>query len=144
MKKAYLALILVVAVMFSSCENTNDDYDHDRGVTIGFSSLPLEEVALPPGGTLNFPVPFFITSVSTSDRTFNVSIVESATTLSADNYSFEPTVTVPANSRSGTLLFQATNNSMSPDDFQAVVISFESQEGITSGKTWLFSGKSTN
>lgn len=143
MKRAYIFTLIVSILTLSSCTNNNDDYPQDRGATIGFTSAALE-VTLPPGGVIpNFGIPFFVTSISSSDRTFEVTVVESESTLSADNYSFESTVTVPANERKGTLLFNATNNSISPDEFQNLVIAFVSTGEISSGKTALVSLRST-
>lgn len=142
MKNVYILLVIAATTLFASCNNTNDDYDTDRGVTIGFTSLPLEDITLPPGGTLTFPVPFFITDVSSSDRTFNVIVIESETTLAPENYSFETSVTIPAGSRSGVLQFNAENVSMSTEEFQGVSIGFENVPGVNSGSTWLFTGKS--
>ncbi|HPF11421.1 MAG TPA: hypothetical protein PKW08_03245 [Flavobacteriaceae bacterium] len=142
MKKAYLYILLVL-VAATSCRDSYDDYVQDRGETIGFTT-PTLEVTLPPGGVINgFPLAFFVTSVSSSDRTFQLRVVDSETTLSADNYSFETTVTVLAGERKGTLLFNAENNSIAADDFQNVVIEFMPTESINSGKKALVSLKST-
>lgn len=144
MKKSIITLLIVsVALLSSSCRDSYDDYVQERGQTIGFTSLPLE-VQLPPGGGIpNFPIPFFVTSISDSDRTFEVIVVEEETTLTADNYTIETTVTIPANERSGTLPFSATNNSISADDFQNLVLAFKATADVTSGKKAVVSLKST-
>ena len=145
MKKSIIALLVVaMALVNTSCRDSYDDYEGDRGATIGFTSPPLE-LSLPPGGEIPyFPVPFFVTSVSSSDRTFQVVVVEEETTLTADNYTIDMEVLVPANERSGTLAFSAVNNSISADDFQNLVIAFESTSDVTSGKKYIISLKSTN
>lgn len=143
MKKSIITtLIVAISLLSSSCRDTYDDYVQERGQTIGFTTLPLE-VQLPPGGEIsNFPIPFFVTSISSSERTFDVIIVEEETTLTADNYTVETTVTIPANERSGTLPFSAVNNSISADDFQNLVLAFKSTPDVTSGKRAVVSLKS--
>ncbi len=145
MKKSIIALLVVaMALVSTSCRDSYDDYDSERGATIGFTSPPLE-LSLPQGGTIPyFPVPFFVTSVSSSDRTFTVVVIEEETTLTPDNYTIETEVLVPANERSGVLAFSAVNNSISSEDFQNLVIAFQSTADVTSGKRYVVSLKSNN
>lgn len=135
--------MVAVALVSSSCRDSYDDYVEDRGATIGFTSLPFE-VALPPGGEINgFPIPYFVTSVSSSDRTFQIEIVEEETTLTADNYTIVTEVTIPANERSGSFPFYGVNNSLqSGDEFQHLVLAFKSTSEVTSGKRMIIGLKS--
>jgi len=145
MKKSIISILFVaLALVNTSCRDSYDDYVEDRGQTIGFTTLPLE-VTLPPGGTIPFfPIPYFVTSVSSSDRTFEVIVVEEETTLTADNYTIEAEVVVPANQRTGTLAFSAVNNSISAEEFQSLVIAFKATSDVTSGKRAIISLKSSN
>lgn len=143
MKKSIITLLIAaVALVSSSCRESYDEYDEDRGATIGFTSLPFE-VSLPPGGEINgFPIPYFVTSVSSSDRTFEIVIVEEESNLTSDNYEIAMEVTIPANERSGSIPFNGVNNSLGADEFQYLVLAFKATDEVTSGKTMVIGLKS--
>lgn len=133
MKKTYLILTLFLAALFvTSCETDYDEFDSDRGDTIGFT-FGLLEIGMNAGQSFDLPVTYFVTSASSEDRTFNVIVNAEETDMTADNYSFDANVVVPANERLGTLFITVTNNSL-PDEYVTAVFEFESVEGVTSGK----------
>ena len=133
MKKAYILLSLFfVAFLATSCE-TYEDYDSERSPVIGFTLGTDFEIAISSSNPLiDFPIPYFVTDVSSSERTFQVVVVEEETEVTEENYSFDATVVVPANERSGTLLFSAMNISL-PDEFAPLVLAFETTSEVTSG-----------
>ena len=141
MKKIFLVLTLIVSAAFvTSCEVDNNDFESERGSTIGFT-IPDQDVSINPGQTINFPVAYFVTSVSTEDRTFALEVVAEETEITADNYSFESEVVIPAGERRGSTFFALTNNSL-PEEFGTLVIQFASTANTTSGKRATFNLKS--
>ena len=133
MKKAYIIIsFFVVAVFATSCE-TYEDYDKDRSPVIGFSLGIDLELAISEGSPLvDFPLPYFVSEVSSSERTFQVVVVAEESEINSENYSFDATVVMPANERSGSLLFSAEDISL-PDEFAPLVLKFEESPTATSG-----------
>lgn len=133
MKKTYIIVTLFIATLFvSSCTTSYNDFDAERGAAIGFTlGAALELPFSSSGQVINFPIPYFVSDISSSDRTFQIIIEESE--VASENYSIETTVVVPANERSGTVVFTGTNVSLTPE-FQTLVLAFEATDGVTSGK----------
>ena len=109
MKKTHILFTLFFAsLMVLSCSTNYNDINSDHTEIIGFTlsstlELPLSEST----PEINFPLPYFVSSVSSSERTFKVVVVESE--LSEESYSFDANVVIPANERSGTIIFTALN-----------------------------------
>ena len=133
MKKTYIILTLFIAALFAtSCETNYDEFDTDRGDTIGFTFGTLE-LGMNAGQSFDLPVTYFVTSASSEERTFQVVVNAEESDMTSDNYSFDSAVIIPANERSGTLFITVTNNSL-PDEFVTAVFEFESSDSVTSGK----------
>ncbi|PKA83466.1 hypothetical protein ATE92_1621 [Ulvibacter sp. MAR_2010_11] len=134
MKKIYILLTLVLsALVVTSCSESYDEYETDRGATIGFTFGELE-LPLPPGASANIPVTYFVTTVSDVDRTFQVVVDSANSDLTSDNYSFDADVVIPANMRRGTMFITLTNNS-APSDYATAVFIFQETADVTSGKS---------
>ena len=130
MKKSYILLTLfVVAIFTSSCRETYDDYDSAGSSTIGFTIGVEPEIQV--SSSIEFPMSYFVTDVSSADRTFEI-IVDPSTTVSTENFSFESSVVIPANERSGQMFLSISNVSLS-QDFEPIVLSFVPTSGIVSG-----------
>ena len=133
MRKVYIVItLLMVTVLLSSCE-TYTDYDSNRNAVIGFTlgadlELPLSDS----NPVIVFNIPFFVSDASSSDRTFQVIVIEEETEVAEENYSFDSAVVVPANERSGTLEFTAMDISLT-DEFAPLVLAFEETSTVTSG-----------
>ncbi len=133
MKKIHIYIaLLIVTVTFSSCREEYDEFETDRPTVAGFTLGATLELPVGSNGINNFPVPFFVSSASTSERVLNVVVIADETSVTADNYFFEETVVIPANERSGTLFFSAVNSSLSPE-FEPLVIGFEEVSGVVRG-----------
>ncbi|MBW2938744.1 hypothetical protein KXJ69_11535 [Aureisphaera sp. CAU 1614] len=142
MKKSYMLLTLFVAVIFAtSCRETYDDYDSGGSPLIGFTLGVEAEIGLS-NNPVNLPISYFVTDVSSSDRTFQI-IVDPATTVTSDNFSFESSVTIPANERIGQLILTISNVSLS-QEFEPIVLSFESTSSVVSGDKATVFVKSNN
>lgn len=135
MKKIYKLVTLIFSILVvASCTTDFDDINADHTNVIGFTlavtlELPLSENS----PEINFPLPYFVSNTSSSERTFQVVVVEEETELSPESYSFEGTVVIPANERSGQLMFNAYNINLT-SEYVPLVIAFESTSDIASGK----------
>ncbi|WP_164674178.1 DUF1735 domain-containing protein [Maribacter litoralis] len=94
--------ILIIAVLFAfvSCEEENIVFDKENGQTGVSFATTAYNVSVPAEG-LTLEVPVNVTTISTSDRSFNVT-VDDATVGDATNYALG-TVTIPAGEYSGVL-----------------------------------------
>lgn len=115
----FLILILAVAVVSVSCE-TYDDYETDRLPAVGFTAANKNINGVPPGGEKSTTIEVFASDLSTSDRTFNVVNVpledtEANPPAAAENFSFDPTVTIPANQHVGTMTVTGIGVSLTSD-----------------------------
>ena len=100
-----LIVILTLAIVAVSCE-TYDDYNTDRKSVVGFSDPSKNINGVPEGGTKSSFANVFISDVSNVDRTFSVIVVPVKDPLTnpptaTDNYTFDSTVVIPANTRRG-------------------------------------------
>ena len=134
MKKLYKIFTLLLAVIIvSSCSTDYNEVNADHGDVIGFTisntlELPLSEN----NPEINFPLPYFVSSVSSEDRTFHVIVVEEETEVPAESYSFDATVIVPANERSGSMIFTALNNGLT-NEYAPLVLAFDEAPGLAGG-----------
>ena len=133
MKKTYIILTLFLAALFvSSCSTNFDDYDSERPVGIRWMTAESAPLVVTPatGPTVTTEVEYWISGVSSSDRTFNV-VIEPETDLAPENYSFPTSFVVPANQDRGTLTFTGTDVSLT-DEFQQLVVSIEGTDEVFS------------
>lgn len=132
MKKSkifYWAMVLVFVVT-TSCE-TYDDYETNRSTVAGFT-LANANIKVPNGGTRDKKVDIFISQASDVDRTLTVSVVPELTEAASENYTFNPTVLVPANTRVFEFTFTGIDVSLT-DEGTPVTIEVVAQDGIISG-----------
>ena len=133
MKNIYrIFTILFVAIIVTSCSTDYDEMDSDHSDVIGFTlSVTLELPLSASNPEINFPLPYFVSTASSSERTFHVIVVADETEVPAESYSFDGTVVVPANERAGTILFTALNNGLT-NDYAPLVLALEGP-GVSSG-----------
>ncbi|SRX54659.1 hypothetical protein [Aequorivita sp. CIP111184] len=132
MKKVNILLvILALAIVTVSCE-TYDDYNAERKTTVGFITLT-KNISVPEGGSKTDSVSLFVSDLSSSARTFTVITVPVDTLPTApENYSFESTVTVPANTREVKFGVTAIDNSID-DTRRFFRIAIQGDANIVSG-----------
>ena len=135
MKKIYKIVTLILAiVVVASCTTNYDDINANHTDVIGFTLAATLELPLSENNPeINFPLPYFVSNSTSSDRTFNVVVVTEETELSPESYSFDATVVIPANERSGQMIFNAYNINLT-NEYQPLVLAFESTSEITTGK----------
>lgn len=118
-KLKFITLILTIALVAISCE-TYDDYDTDRATVIGFARKSQNINSVPEGGTKEQALDVFVSDVSNNDRTFDIIVVPIADPVTniptgSENYTFDASVTIPANERIGTMIFTAIDVTLTKD-----------------------------
>lgn len=101
MKKLIIPFLLVIALAFQACEETQSPiYDGSQTLAYFDGTSATLEVEINQTGSVTVPVG--VSTLSTSDRTVSVSAVSGdATTATAGQYSFNGSVTIPAGSYTG-------------------------------------------
>ena len=128
-----LVTILAVLMFVTSCSTNYDDINYIRNDTIGFTISDTLELPLSQNNPeINFPLSYFVSTSSSEERTFNVMVVEEESELSSESYPFDASVVVPANERSGILVFSAYNINLT-NEYRPLVLEFESSSAVTSG-----------
>ena len=121
-----LVTILAVLMFVTSCSTNYDDFNSVRNDTIGFTISATLELPLSQNNPeINFPLSYFVSTSSSEERTFNVVVVEDESDLPSESYSFDASVVVPANERSGVLVFSAYNINLT-NEYRPLVLEFES------------------
>lgn len=134
MKNINKIFAVLIAVLFvTSCSTDFDEINPNHTNVVGFTlSVTLELPLSENNPEINFPLPYFVSNSSPNERTFQVIVVQEETELSPESYSFEASVVVPANERSGQLMFNAYNINLT-NEYQPLVLAFESSSEIASG-----------
>ena len=133
----FLILILAVAVVSVSCE-TYDDYDTDRLPAVGFTAKNKNINSIRPGTEKSTTIDVFASDVSTSDRTFDVITVpildtETNPPAAAENFSFDSTVTIPANTRVGTMTITGIGVSLPSGERVYFKLAIDSDPSVVAG-----------
>ena len=119
---------MVVVFTTYSCSNKEyNDYDTNGESVVGFSDL-LGIAQVPLGEeSVDIEIGFLSSDIVSTDRTFQLYVVSEGTTIDAENYTFNPTVVMPANEQSATFIFTAVDISLT-NDFGDVFLGFESND----------------
>ncbi len=133
MKKVNILLVIfVIAIVAVSCE-TYDDYNAERKTVVGFVTPTLNINNIPEGGSKTDSVQLFVSDLSSSPRTFTVITVAPDTLPTAsDNYTFESTVTFPANTREVKFGFTVIDNSIN-DERHFFRLAIQGEADVVSG-----------
>lgn len=130
MKKLIIPFLLVMALVFQSCEETQSPiYDGSQTLAYFPEVTSRVEVELNTTST-TITIPVNASTLSSSDRTVNVSIVESSTTAASNQYSFNGQVTIPANSYFGSLDLTGFINNLTTT---GVTLTLQLEDGIDEG-----------
>lgn len=96
MKKLIIPFLLVMALVFQSCEETQSPiYDGNQTLAYFPGTSAILEVEL--GSSAEINVDLNVSTLSASDRTVDISVNAGGTTATPGMYSFNSTVTIPAN-----------------------------------------------
>lgn len=119
--KKYI-LIIAVLFAFASCEEENIVFDNENGQTGVSFATTAYNVSVPTEG-LGIEVPVNVTTVSTTDRTFDVS-VDDTTIGDAANYALG-SVTIPAGEYSGVLNVSLNFDPLIEGEVYTLVVNLE-------------------
>jgi len=120
--------LCLTAVILTGCEA---DLDSELTSFVAFETVPKFEVERNAMDTMDVIVAS--ADVVGTDRTFALAVDEDATTLGAV-YSVPSTVTIPANSSTGTFTVTVTDDDMLGFDEQKLVISITQESGLNVGE----------
>lgn len=137
-KLKFITLILTIALVAVSCE-TYDDYDTNRDTVAGFTKKSQNINSIPQDGEKSTDVDVFASDVKSFERTFtviNVPVInpEENTPTAEDNYTFETSVTIPANERMGSLVVTGIDNSLTSER-TFFMLSIQGGPDVVSGGT---------
>ncbi len=143
MKKINIIITFVALALFVvSCE-TYDDYNADRKTVIGFSKDSDNINNIPEGGerTRTFTDVLFVSDMADVDREFKVIVIPTilpeavppATATNPENYSFEATVIIPANTQRGSFTVTGIDNSIEDENGEFFSVAIEGGGNVVSG-----------
>ncbi|KJD31492.1 hypothetical protein PK35_13835 [Tamlana nanhaiensis] len=128
MKKIGIIITLIFSiVLFTDCKE-NDDTPAILSIDyVGFESD--FQIGVDPSGTVSKEVKIAVSQLSGSERTFNLSINSDLTTANPSAYSIPSSVSIPANSKSGSFLVEVigTNVNASGNDLLVINIIDETE-----------------
>jgi hypothetical protein len=122
--------VIAIVIVTSACESY-DEYDTDRATIAGFT-LTNTNFKIPSGGTRDKEITIFVSDVANSDRTFTVSVVSEDTEVAAENYTFNPTVVIPANERSTDFTLTGIDVSLTEEKLP-LTLKIDATNGVVSG-----------
>ena len=126
--------VILLFMMVVACSKTYDDVPNDGKTIIGFTE-DLYIISVPQGETsIDVEIEYLVSNTSPENRTFTVGVDADESTVSAENYTFNPSVSIPANQQITTFTFTAVDVSLT-SSFEDLFLTFEDEEGIIVGKT---------
>lgn len=143
MKKINIIITFVVlALSVVSCE-TYDDYNTDRNTVVGFINSSDNINNIPEGGERlrTFNDVLFASDIADVDREFKVVVIPTilpeavppATDTNPENYTFEATVIIPANSQRGSFTVTGIDNSIEDERGEYFTVAIEGGGDVASG-----------
>ncbi len=141
MKKINILFTFVIlALVMVSCE-TYDDYDTVRKTVVGFT-VPSKNINnIPVGGEKNTTADLYVSDMAAVDREFKITVIpailEAAipefVETNPDNYSFDATVLIPANTQTGTITIYGYGNSIVDERGEFFTLAVEGGGDVVSG-----------
>ena len=109
--KKYIYILFASLGLLTSCEEDVVIFDGENGQTVVQFGQSSANLAITIDATGSIDVPVDVTTVSDSERTFNVRVVEDATTADPGSYSFG-SIVVPAGEYNGVLTIDGVDNNV--------------------------------
>lgn len=138
MKNINLLLLITFSLfLFNSCEEDLGDVEGTTSLNyVSFEDTEYQ-FGVDVGSTSTHEIKVFTTQKTGSDRTFNIMVVEGATTTTDPAaYNVPATVTVPANSNIGT--FDVTIQDLNIGvDGKTLTLAFQDKEGVFLGENMI-------
>ncbi len=144
MKKiSFIITLAFLTIGMVSCDTNYDDYNTDRKTVIGFTGGSDNINNIPEGGerTRTFNDALFISDIADVDREFKIVVIPTilpeadppSTATNPENYSFESTVIIPANSQRGSFTVTGIDNSIEDERGEYFSVEVEGGGNIVSG-----------
>ncbi len=127
-----LSLMLAVVLVLGSCEREviGEIFDNSGPSLLSFEQSSQNLPVLLGSGTSTTDVVVEVSTISNTDRTFNVSVVNEGTTAPNDLYTVPGTVTIPANSYEGILTVTGNETADITTSPETVVIELQEQDNV--------------
>lgn len=109
--KKYIYILFASLGLLTSCEEDVVIFNGENGQTVVQFGQGSVNLAITVDATGSIDVPVDVTTVSDSDRTFNVNVVEDATTADPESYSFG-SIVVPAGEYNGVFTIDGVDNNV--------------------------------
>lgn len=126
-KNLYKILFSALFIFFISCDR-DDATAADLSDFVGFE-LP-KTYDLEKDATVTIPVTVHASNAHSQDRTFQIAVDPTVTTLSSSLYTLPSTVTIPANSMSGVINLTVTATDLGLSTGKKIKIYFPQQSGL--------------
>ncbi len=112
MKTIKYIFIVVLTITFISCDKGGEEvfFDGDNGQTLISFRNTTEDLPIVIDDEGSVEIIFDVTTRSSSDRTFEIEIVSDESTANPDSYSFNSTITIPANEYNASLTINGVDN----------------------------------
>ncbi len=129
-----IAITLIISTFIISCDDFKD-FESERDSVVGITGVigAAPAIVLPPGGTATREIGVFVSDVVSTDRSFNVVVIAEGSEVGAENYSFDSTVTIPANERRGSFFFTGTDVSLTGDPTPVILAIDNADPSYVSG-----------
>jgi len=125
---------MVVVFTTYSCSNAEyNDYDTERESIVGFAEALAIAIVPVEDNSIDIEIEFITSDVASTDRTYQVYVVSEGTNIDAENFSFNPSVVMPANQYYATFTFTAIDVSL-PTSFGDVFLAFETNGDILTSR----------
>ncbi|WP_319509433.1 hypothetical protein [uncultured Draconibacterium sp.] len=128
MKNIKYLFLFVASVFLFSCETEMPETTDLNYVTFEATSMDLGVTI---DGSSDYEIAVYTTQTVGTDRTFDITVDLEATTADAQAYSVPATVTVPANSNTGTFMLGLTDVNIG--DGVSIVLNLEVDAGVFKG-----------
>ena len=132
-KYIYKIAIFASVAFFASCEKGGDPviFDNQNGQTLVSFANTSADLAVQVDATGSVEIPIEVSTISSTERTFPVSVVDEETTADPTSYSFG-SIVIPANTYNATLTLDGIDNNVEVES-KALVLSIDEGDGYVTG-----------
>jgi len=127
MKKLIIPFLIAVTLVFQACEPT-EGVIYDGSQTLAYFDGIGATLEVEINSTGEITVPVNVSTLSSSERTVTVSAVEAAGSATAGQYSFNSSVTIPANTYFGSMTLTGIDDGLTTDGV-VLILQIDSVEG---------------
>ncbi len=133
LKKVLMIFTIIVSSLFTSCDDNKVIYDPATGQSLAFFSETSVSLPVFVGSSETIEVIVGISTISSSDRTLTVSLNEKDTKANSDQFTFDSTVTIPANEYFGTISITGIDEMLDTSPTKIVLMLEDPSDGVFDG-----------